>query len=308
MNNSLNFNAPPLPARSVGPNALASTIAPNIMPDPLNYSPLSSPRTPRLGAYTHLGNSTVGVGGTAPPGGNLSARGHIGAYGYAGQGQGQQVPGPGPGQGQMLGQGQGQGHNQVLADPRLVAENDLNASARPYAPMATQNSLGAVPRNGLYIPTPINLTGGSNGSLSQNSHIGMKLGNYNNNNHTGQFPAPLTSPRTTSFMPFGSVNTIPPRSLGDFGEFSAGSDFGGSDGLSQQSNEESGSLGELSNGEYYYKGDYPPSLLDPIHIARDHNHNVDSFGAALESTLDSDPSSLVYGNRFAPQSKPWECL
>jgi hypothetical protein len=290
MNNSLSFNAPPLPGRSLGSNALASTIAPN-MPDPLNYSPLSSPRTPRLGAYSHLGNTAVGVGGAVPPGGSISARGHIGSYGYAGQ---------------ML----GQGHNQVPADPRLVAENDLNASARPYAPMATQSSIGTIPRNGLYIPTPLNLTGGNSGSLTHNSHIGMKL-NYNNN-HTGQFPVPLTSPRTTSFMPFGSVNTNPPRGLGDFGEFSAGSDFGGSDGLSQQSNEESGSgslsLGELSNGEYYFKGDYPPSLLDPIHIARDHNHNVDSLGAALESTLDSDPNSLVYGNRFAPQPKPWECL
>lgn len=286
-NNSLNFNTLPLPTRTVGANALASAIAPNNIPEPLNYSPLSSPRTPRLGAFSHLVNNAVGVGGAVPPGGNINGRSLIGSYGYAGQGQ-------------------GQGHNQVPADPRLVAENDLNASARPYAPMATQNPLGTVPRNGLYVPTPINLPSGNNGPLSHNTHIGMKLGNYNN--HTGQFPVPLTSPRTTSFMPFGSANTNPPRGLGDFGEFSAGSDFGGSDGLSQQSNEESGSLGDLSNGEYYFKGDYPPSLLDPIHIARDHNYNVDSLGAALESTLDSDPNSLVYGNRFAPQSKPWECL
>lgn len=295
MTNSLNFNAPPLPGRCVGPNAMTSTNAPNTMPDPLNYSPLSSPRTPRLGAYNLLGNNTASS--AVPPSANISARGHVGSYSYAGQ------QALGQGQGQML--GLGQGHNQILADPRLVAENDLNASARPYAPMTAPNSVGAVPRSSLYIPLPSNLNGGNNG-LNQSSHIGSKLGNYNN--HNGQFPVPLTSPRTTSFMPFGSANTNPQRGLGDFGEFSAGSDFGGSDGLSQQSADELGSLGELSNAEYYFKGDYPPSLLDPIHIARDHNHNGESLGAALESTLDSDPSSLVYGGRFAPQTKPWECL
>jgi hypothetical protein len=276
-------NVLPLPARSLGP-ASNST-------DSLNYSPQNSPRTPRLGNFNISGG---GVGNASILGSSAPSRGPLNPYSYPGQ------------QVQVLGQGQQQ-QSSGQADQRLLAERDHNTASRPYA-STTNNNVAAIQRSAYGNISSLvgNGNGNNAGSINQGAHVSAK--HTNQTNTAGQYTASLPSPRTTSFMPFGSLNSCATRGLGDFGEFSVGatgSDFGGSDGFSQQSTDEQASLGDQSAADYYFKGDYT-STLDPIHISRE--QNMDNIESTLESNIDSDVSIYGYGNRFSYPSKPWESL
>ena len=270
-------NIPPLPVRS-------SNSA-----DPLSYSPQNSPRTPRLGNFNvggGVGNTSI-LGSTTVP-----SRGALNPYSYSGQ------------QVQVLGQAQQQSSGQT--DQRLVGERDQNIASRPYASTAHSNAAG-IQRSAYGNISSLIGNGNNDGSLNQGSHMSAKQTNQANT--AGQNTANLPSPRTTSFMPFGSLNSCATRGLGEFGEFlvgAAGSDFGGSDGFSQQSQDEQASLGDQSANDYYFKGDCTSSMLDPINISRE--QNMDIIESTLESNIDSDVSIYGYGNRFSYPPKPWESL
>ena len=292
MSNSLNFNtlrgASPLgpcgPGTGSGPGSTLSSTS-----DPQGFSPLDSPRTPRPGPYNHLGgNPGVGTGPALGSGALISPRTHLGNYTYPTTIQ------------------QGQNHSPGHADPRLAPDNTLNTSVRPYASMAPTPP-NVTPR-ATYHTSPN--TNGDPGQLTQppsNSNSNSNNNKFSNyNSSTGQYLMALPSPRTTSFMPFGSGNLPAQRSLNDFGEISAGSDFSGSDGLSQQSADESTPPGDHNNVDYYFKGDYPLSLVDPIHTNRDHNTEI--LCSSLESNFDSNMNFGFNSSRFASTSRPWESL
>lgn len=273
-------NILPLPVRSLGP-ASNST-------DPLNYSPQNSPRTPRLGNF-NIGGGAIAV--TSALGSTLPSHGPLNPYIYPGQ------------LAQALGQGQQQSSSQT--DPRLLAERDLNIASRPYTSTAHSN-VATVQRSAYGNVSSLVGSGNSVGLVNQGYPANTKHNNQANT--AGQYTASLPSPRTTSYMPFGSLNSSTTRGLGDFGEFSvgAGSDFGGSDGLSQHSTDEQASQGEQSTVDYYFKGDYTSTMLDPIHISRE--QNMDNIESTLESNIDSDVSIYGYGNPFSYLPKPWESL
>ena len=282
MSNSLNFNtirgASPLSlGQSSGPSSCLSST-----PDPQGFSPLDSPRTPRPGPYNHLGgNPGVGTGPALGSGAIISPRTHLGNYTYPPSGQ------------------SGQNHSPGHADPRLVPDNSLNAAVRPYVSMNPPTT-NAAPRAPYHTSTSLI---GDPGLLNQPSN-NNKFGNYSS--QAGQYFVALPSPRTTSFMPFGSGNLPAPRSLNDFGEISAGSDFSGSDGLSQQSADESVLQSENRDVDYYFKGDYPMSLLDPISLNRDHDN--ENLCASLDSNFDTNSNIGFNSSRFAATSRPWEGL
>lgn len=289
MSNSLNFNslrgASPLgqggSGSGSGPGSTLSSSS-----DPQGFSPLDSPRTPRPGPYNHLGgNPGVGTGPALGSGALISPRTHPVNYTYPPTNQ------------------QGQNHSPGHADPRLVSDNSLNTSVRPYASTAPTPS-NVTPR-ATYHTSPN--TNGDPGQLNQPPNSNSNSNEFSSyNSSTGQYLMTLPSPRTTSFMPFGCGNLPAQRSLNDFREISAGSDFSGSDGLSQQSADEPVQPGDHNNVDYYFKGNYPLSLVDSIHTNRDHNTEI--LCSSLESNFDSNMNFGFNSSRFASTSRPWDGL